>query len=327
MCGKEVVPMVHQIKVAVLSRSFSANDTLMSELRSRFSEVKPNDTGRTLRGPELVNFLAGYTHAVVALETVNDELLQQLPNLQVIGKYGVGLNNVDLHACERRGVRVGWTGGVNRRSVAELSVCLAIASLRRVVETHTEIRDGVFRQLKGLQLSGRTVGLLGCGHVGKTSAKLFRALGCSVLAHDIRSFPEFYEENAVTPVGLDQLLAESDVISIHLPYTPATQNILSRDRLLTIKPGAVLINTARGGLVDERALKERLVGGFLHGAAFDVFDPEPPVDTELLRLPNFIATGHIGGSAEEAILAMGMAAIDGLENPINATDHIQDYER
>lgn len=313
--------------VAVLSRSFSAHEALVAELKKRYVNVKLNDTGRTLAGEELLSFIQGIPRIIVAMETVDDALLSQLPDLKIIGKYGVGLNNVDLEACQAHGVRIGWTGGVNRRSVAELALGLSICAYRHIVASHVEISAGTFRQIRGRQIEGRTVGLLGCGHVGKETARLFLAMGCRVIAHDIRDFPDFYAETGVKPVSLETLVSESDILSLHVPFTKATDNILSKDRLAQMKSDAVLINTARGGLVDEQALKAMLKEGRLAAAAFDVFSPEPPEDMELLRLPNFIATGHIGGSAEEAVFAMGMAAIEGLENAVPALDHVPEYLR
>jgi phosphoglycerate dehydrogenase-like enzyme len=319
--------MNNTASVAVLSRSFSAHDKLVAELNRRYSDVTLNDTGRTLAGDELVAFLQNKSHVVVALEKITDEILAQLPDLQVIGKYGVGLNNVDLHACEKRGVKVGWSGGVNRRSVAELVIALSIASLRHVVMSHMEIVGSGFRQIKGRQLEGRKVGLLGCGHVGQEVARLMIALGCEVHAHDIRDLSAFYAETGVKSVSLDDLVATSEILSLHVPLTPATSMVINADRLARMRSDAVLINTARGGLVDEAALKAALRDGKIASAAFDVFEPEPPVDMDLLRLPNFIATGHIGGSAEEAIFKMGMAAIDGLESAQPALSHVPDYLR
>lgn len=138
--------------------------------------------------------------------------------------------------------------------------------------------------------------------------------GCTVLANDITDFSDFYAEHGVQPVNLEALLARSDVVSLHLPFDPSTKNILNAERLASMKPGAVLINTARGGLVDEVILKTQLEERALGGAAFDVFAVEPPEDTAILQLSNFLVTPHIGGSAEEAIVAMGRAAIEGLDN-------------
>jgi D-3-phosphoglycerate dehydrogenase len=213
----------------------------------------------------------------------------------------------------RRGIALGWTGGVNRRSVAELVIAFAIALLRNIPLANRELIAGQWRQPIGRQLSERSVGIIGCGHVGKDLAKLLRAFGCRVLAHDIRDFPEFYAEHGITPVGLDDLLADADIVTLHVPLDATTENLLAADRLAQMKPDGLLINTARGGLVDETAVKKMLMNGLLGGAAFDVFACEPPEDPQLLALPNVLATPHIGGSSAEAILAMGRAAIRGLD--------------
>jgi D-3-phosphoglycerate dehydrogenase len=208
-----------------------------------------------------------------------------------------------------------------------LTIAFAIDCLRHVVQSHSEIQGSTFRQIRGRNLEGSTVGLIGCGHVGQRVARLFQAFGCAVLAHDIRSFPDFYKETGVEPVSFDALLARADIVSLHVPLTSATHNMIGAAAIARMKHDAVLINTARGGLVDEQALKAALKAKKLYGAAFDVFAPEPPQDAELLALPNFIATGHIGGSTAQSVLAMGRAAIDGLENAIDARDHVPDYLR
>ena len=224
------------------------------------------------------------------------------------------MDMLDLEAMARHGVRLGWTGGVNKRAVCELVIAFAIALLRHMPRLGNEILDGTWRQIMGRQLSGRTVGIIGCGHVGKDLAILLRAFGCRVLAHDILDFADFYAANGIQPMGLEALLETADVVTLHVPLDESTKNMLSARRLSRMKPDAILINAARGGLVDETALKSMLKEGRLAGAAFDVFADEPPQDRELLCLPNFIATPHIGGSAEEAILNMGRAAIKGLDD-------------
>lgn len=300
------------MKIAVASRSFSRHPILRAELSAQFPNVTFNDAGTSLKGAALVEFLRGHDAAITALETIDDSLLAALPDLTVIGKYGVGLDMIDLEAMRRRGVRLGWTGGVNRRSVAELVIAFAIALLRHIPQGHNEIKAGIWRQLMGRQLSDRVVGIVGCGHVGKDLALLLKAFGCRLLAHDIRDFQDFYAAHGIEAVGLERLLAEAEVVSLHLPLDASTRNILSAERLSLLRPQAILINAARGGLVDEAALKEMLKSGRLAGAAFDVFASEPPEDKELLAVPNFLCSPHIGGSAEEAVLAMGRAAIAGL---------------
>ncbi len=300
-------------RVAVCSRSFSRHPVLRRELQDRHPDATFNDEGRVLAGEELIEFLQGHEKAITALETLDAALFAAVPELKTVSKYGVGCDSIDLDAMAAAGVRLGWTGGTNRRSVSELVISFAVQLLRHLPQARAEVLDGVWRQHIGRQLSNRTVGIVGCGHVGKDLGRLLRALGCKVLANDILDFPDFYAESGVEPVGLEELLRQSDVVTLHLPFDETTANILSAERLAIMKSNAILINTARGGLVDEAALKGALKDGRLLGAAFDVFATEPPEDQELLNLPNFIVSSHIGGSAEEAILAMGRAAIRGLD--------------
>ena len=301
------------IRVVVCSRSFSRHPVLRQELRDRHPDTTFNDEGRVLAGEELIRFLKGHEKAITALETLDAGLFAAVPELTAVSKYGVGCDTIDLDAMAKAGVRLGWTGGTNRRSVSELVISFAVQLLRHLSQARAEVLDGVWRQHVGRQLSERTVGIVGCGHVGKDLGRLLRAFGCKVLAHDILDFPDFYAKNEIVPVGLEELLRQSDIVTLHLPLDETTRNILSAERLALMKPDAMLINAARGGLVDETALKGALKDGRLSGAAFDVFATEPPEDHELLNLPNFIVSPHIGGSAEEAILAMGRAAIEGLE--------------
>ena len=303
-------------RVAVASRSFSKHPMLREELKSKYAHVTFNDEGRLLSGKVLIDFLKGHDMAITALERLDQDVFSSLPELKVVGKYGVGLDMVDLVAMEKAGIKIGWTGGVNRRSVSELVVAAAVQLLHRVPEAGQLVRDGGWYQIKGCQLTGKTVGIIGCGHVGKDLVLLLKAFDCKILVHDIRSFPDFYEIHAIEPAGLDNLLKRSDVVTLHLPLDDSTMNMLTAQKLSLMKKGAVLINMARGGLIDEKALKQMLIEGHLKGAALDVFRDEPPIDLELVKLPNFLSTPHIGGSTEEAVLAMGRAAIMGLETPV-----------
>jgi len=301
-------------QVAVCSRSFSRNPALRAELLSRYERVTFNDAGGKLEGEGLVAFLRGQDKAIIALERIDDYVLSRLPELSVISKYGVGLDMIDLDAMRRHGKRLGWTSGVNRRSAAELALAFAIVMLRHVHAANREVLSGVWRQHEGGLLSARTVGIIGCGHIGKDLVRLLQPFECAILVNDIRHYADFYAQFRIEPTRLEDLLARSDVVTLHVPLDETTLGLLTAERLGLMKPGAILINAARGGLVDEAALKRMLVEKRLAGAAFDVFSVEPPVDMELLQLPNFLATPHIGGSAAEAILAMGRAAIQGLDD-------------
>ena len=300
--------------VAVTSRSFSRHPVLRVELLARYPAARFNETRGTLAGEALVELFADCTKVISSLEQIDDALLERLPDLRVVSKYGVGLDTMDLAALARRGIRLGWTGGTNKRSVAELVLAVAIALLRHLPTANGELRAGTWRQIQGRELSARTVGLIGCGHVGKEVARLLRGLGCRVLAHDIRDYAEFYAETGVEPVALDDLLGRSQVVSLHVPLDDSTRGMLSAERLGLMDKDALLLNMARGGLVDEDALKAMLKDGRLAGAGLDVFADEPPTDLELLNLSNVLAMPHLGGSSEEAVLAMGRAAIRGLDD-------------
>lgn len=308
-------------RVAVTSRSFSRNATLRAELLHRYPGADFSPSSGVLAGTALVELLRGHDAAIVGLEVIDERVLAALPELGVISKYGVGLDGLDLDAMARHGVRLGWTPGVNRRAVAELTLMFAIALLRRVPESSRALVEGRWHKVAGRELGGRTVGIVGCGHVGQEVVRLLAPFGCRVLVRDIRDYAEFYRAHGVTPVALDRLLAESDVVTLHVPLDPSTRGMIGARELAAMRPGAVLINAARGGIVDETALAGALASGHLAGAAADVFAAEPEASPALLALPTFLGTPHIGGSSEEAQLAMGRAAIDGLETarPIGPT--------
>lgn len=295
--------------IAVTSRSFSRHPVLRAELLERHPDARLNDAGATLRGEALVDFLHGCDRAITALEPIDDALLSRLPELRLISKIGVGTDMIDREALERHGVRLVVHPGTNSRSVAELVVCFAIALLRHVPAAQGDLRRGGFEQRKGRTLSGRTVGIIGYGNVGRDLVSLIEPFGCTVLANDVAPI----DDPRVRPTGLEELLAEAEVVSLHVALDDATRNLIDARRLALMRPDAVLINTARGGLVDEVALADALGAGRLAGAGFDVFAVEPPEDGALLELDTFLGTPHIGGSTEEAILAMGRAAIAGLD--------------
>lgn len=300
------------MKVAVCSRSFSAHPILRAELLASFPDACFNDSGHQLQGPDLLAFLHGVNGAIVGLERIDDALLEACPSVRVIAKFGVGLDRIDLPALDRRGVRIGWTPGVNAPAVAEVVLARTIELLRHLHTSDAEVRAGRFPLRVGRSLGSCTIGLIGCGHVGKTVARVFRRFGATVLAHDIRDYPDFYRDEAVTPVDLDTLLATADVVSLHVPLTPRTRGLMNPAAFARMKPGALFLNTARGEVVDAAALEDALIGGHLAGAALDVFDPEPPTGSRLLGLANVRLSAHLAGSSDASTLAMGRAAIAGL---------------
>jgi phosphoglycerate dehydrogenase-like enzyme len=300
------------MRVAVAARSFNRNPQLRAELQARYPGTTFSEEQEILDGDQLVAFVRGHDHVIVGLERMDERVLSQLPELRVISKYGVGLDGLDIEAITRRGIKLGWTGGVNRRSVAELTLGFAIALFHRVPECDIALRRGEWHKVAGRELTGKSVGIIGCGFVGQELVRLLAPFECRLLAHDIRDYPEFYAAHRVTPVGLDELLAAADLISLHVPLDATTRRMIGAAELAKMRAGTFIINNARGGLIDEEALVAALESGHLAGAAADVFEIEPDANPRLLALPTFIGTPHIGGSAVEAQLAMGRAAIDGL---------------
>ncbi len=305
------------MRVAVPAISFCQHEGLVELLRKTYPDSKVNTEGHPYfrTEEETIEYLRGFDAAIVSFERINDRVLSALPQLKVIAKLGVGLDKIDPVAMKKHGVRLGWTAGVNKRSVAELAVCFALAGLRHVIATNVAMRAGA-RPLgrMGRQLTGRVVGVHGCGEIGKEFVRLLQPFDCEVLACDIKDYAEFYSRYNVTPVGFDELIARSEVLSIHLTVTNKTRDLYTAEVLDRLRPDCVLINTARGHIIDEAALRERLKSGRIAAAGIDTFAIEPADDDELLRLPNFIATPHIGAGSIEARWRMGTSAIDGLKN-------------
>lgn len=313
------------MKVGVPIGLMCRHPVLREELLAAWPDAKLNDALGIMSEDEMIAFLGDCDAAIVGREPVTDKVLSALPNLRVIGKFGVGCEDVDFDALRRHEVRFGYLPGVNKLSVAELALSFAIAGLRGVGAVSAAMRAGERpRQNLGRLLTGRTVGIHGCGHIGKELVRLLAPFGCTILACDILDFSDFYAEHGVEPVGFDELIGRAEVISLHLPLTHLTRDLYDAGTLGRLKSDCILVNTCRGFIVDEVALKDWLRTNPEAGACFDVFAIEPPVDDDLLRLPNFLSTPHVGASAAEARLAMGRAAIRGLtENEVPGPEYDQ----
>jgi phosphoglycerate dehydrogenase-like enzyme len=297
-------------RVAVTSRSFSRHPVLRAELCERFPNARFNDEGRTLAGDELIRFLEDAELAITALERIDDAILERLPRLRRVSKVGVGTDMLEVDAFDRRGIDLVISPGTNARSVTELALMMAIGLLRHVPEQAAGLAAGGWSQRQGSTLTGRTVGIVGFGNVGQDLARALAFFSCKVFAHDVhlpRTLPPHVES-----ASLEDLLRRCDIVSLHVSLTPETRGLIDSRRLSWMKPSAILINTSRGGLIDEEALLVALTTGRLGGAGLDTFADEPPGGSPLLGLPNVFATPHIGGSTAEAVLAMGRAAIAGL---------------
>jgi phosphoglycerate dehydrogenase-like enzyme len=302
-------------KVVAPSLSFGQHPGLVERLRAHYPDAKINTEGRLIHldEDELIDYLAGHEAALVSLEWINDRVLAALPELRVVVKLGVGLDKIDPAAMRKHGVRLGWKAGVNATSVAELTLCTAIMGLRQVMSRNLMMRAGDRpMQAMGRLLSGRVFGIHGCGHVGREVVRFLQPFGCEIIANDIEDRSAFYKKYGVKSVSTDELWERSEILSLHLTVTKKTNGLYGPDVLDRLRPGCILINTARGQILDEAAVKERLKDNRIAIAAIDAFQQEPTEDDEFLNLPNLIATPHIGASSEEARWSMGVAAIEGI---------------
>jgi len=306
-------------RIKAASRTFSQHPRLRAEILAHFPNTAFNENGVAFDKSGLIEYLDDADGAVIGLELIDDEVLAACPRLRIVAKYGVGLDGIDTEACTRRGVAIGWTGGVNRRSVSEMALAFMISLSRNLYPTSIQLKGGVWHKSGGAQLSGKTVGIIGLGNIGTDLAGLLAPFGCRLLGNDIEDRTEVCRTLGITHVDKDTLFAESDVVTFHVPLTPETRHLVDRQVLEQMKPTAILINTARGPIVREADLKRALVEGTIAAAALDVFEVEPPVDHDFVSLPNLFCTPHIGGNAEEAVLAMGMSAIGHLKRHFLAT--------
>jgi phosphoglycerate dehydrogenase-like enzyme len=240
-------------------------------------------------------------------------VLRAVPSLTVVSKIGVGVDMLDLDAFDRRGVRLARAEGINSRSVAELALLLTLGVLRRVPEVTAGVSSGRWEQPRGRELTGKTVGIVGLGHVGRELARLVGPFDCRVLAVD--AYPQVVPDG-VRLTDFDVVLRESDIVSLHVPLTPDTAGLIGPGELALMKSDAVIVNTARGGLIDEAALVDALARDRLAGAGLDVLADEPPIDSVLLTHPKVFVTSHVAASTEEAVYAMGRAAIEGLDRAL-----------
>lgn len=304
--------MSNQSNIVVTSRTFSGIPALTDELYKYFVNVKFNNKQK-LTGDELVDFIGDAKGIIVGLEHVDGQLLDKCPNLEIVVKYGVGLDNIDTEACKQRNIHIGWTGGINRLSAAEMTIGFMLALSRNLFKTSLELKKGVWNKNGGSQLSGRTIGIIGVGNIGKEVIRLLKPFNCKIMVNDIIDQGDYYRSEGLIEASKEDIFTQADIISLHVPLTDDTRCMMNIETIKLMRSDAYLINTARGPLIEFSALKEALRTNKISGAAIDVYDEEPPMDKELISLDNIICTPHIGGNSKEAVIALGMSAVEHLK--------------
>lgn len=297
-------------QVLVTARSFANTPGVHQDmLRENGCELDLRAPSHPYTAEQLREMIAGYEGVILGLDACDASVIERADKLRVISRYGVGVDAVDLQAAARKGITVTNTPGANMLGVSELTIGLLFALARQIPQVAASAKAGGWTRPTGWELSGKTLGVIGFGAIGRDVGKKAVALGMKVLAYD-----PFWQGDmiGVESASLERVISEADVITLHSALTPDTVNLINAERIATMKTGSYLINTARGELVDEKALYEALKAGKLGGAAVDAFRTEPPTGNPLLTLDNFIAIPHLGATTRESVQRMAMMASQNL---------------
>jgi len=303
---------LQKCKVLVTPTSFGKDDPDLRHLLERtVGEVVYNPYGRPLKSGELQPLVRDCDGFIAGLDEIDASALEAGKQVKVVARYGVGVDRVDLEAATRLGIVVTNTPGANSVAVAELTVAFILALARNLCLANQATHRAEWPRFSGMGLQDKTIGLVGFGRIGREVAIRLKAFGPQLLSYDPNLKPEDIASYEVEPVTLDVLLARANFVSLHAPVLPSTYGMVNAQFLSAMKPGAFLVNTARGELVDEAALVEALQSGRLQGAALDCFCKEPPEqDHPLLQLPQVILTPHSGSHTDQAVFQMGQMALE-----------------
>ena len=304
--------------IGVTSRTFSRSSDLRNKLEKHFSNIKYNQEGVHFDDESLISFLSDCEAAIVSEDNLTKEVIEKLPSLKIVSKFGVGLDSIDTDFLNKKGIKLCWKPGVNATSVAELALCYLILILREAQQLNRDLISGSWSKIKNSRdLSEVTIGIIGFGHIGQTLALYLEQHQSRVLAYDpILKSGEKLKFN-VESVDLDSLLKKSDAITLHVPLSDNTLGMIGEREINLMKKNSVLVNLSRGGIVSEQAVYKALKAKHLAGAAFDVFDNEPNIDPKLVAMKNFFSTPHIAGTSKNATIKLGLSAINGLIESIN----------
>lgn len=291
------------MKLVITPRGFSSYglEEIVVLEKAGFT-VDYNDTGRAYSKEELLKKSQDADALIVGVDDIDRSFLEACPRLKIICKFGVGIDNIDTDFCKEKGIVVERTLGTNTNAVAEHVAALMFLDAKNLYRNIAEVRDGFWNKPTGYEISGKVLGIVGYGAIGKRLAEIALSLGMKVLVQDILPIKENeLKKSAVNEASFEEILLHADYLSLHLPLVDETKNMFSQTAFEKMKKSACLINTARGGIVDEEALYEALIQGKIRSACFDVFSKEPPQrGDKLVTLDNFYLTSHIGARTEEA---------------------------
>jgi phosphoglycerate dehydrogenase-like enzyme len=305
--------------ILITPRSLTAaGHPALTRLQDAGYELVFSTPGQQPTTAELLQVLPGCVGYLAGVEEVDAQVLEAARGLRVISRNGVGTNNLDLAAARRLGITVCTTPGANARGVAELAMAHLLALARWVPFSDHALKAGGWQRRKGMEVCGKTLGLIGCGHVGRLVARFALGMDMKVLAHDVMPDATFAPSPEFRFMPLADVLCQSDVISLHCPALGDGRALIDAAALATMKQGVFLINTARADLIDAAALTAALQSGQVAGAAMDVFRSEPPTGDPLVACDRVVATPHIGGFTEQSVDRAVDMAVDNLLQALNA---------
>lgn len=301
------------MKILVTPRSFGkANPELFDRLKDAGLEVVRNDSGRAFSEDQMAEMIADCDGVILGLDPLTARVIAAAPRLKAVSRFGVGLDNIDLEECRRRGIKVSRTLGAIDNAVADYAFAFILAVARRLALSDRQCRDNDWTKITGLDVHGKTIGIIGLGAVGKCVARRARGFDMRILAADPRWDEGFARELGIERADADEICREADFITLHCLLNEETRGLINARRLAMMRPKAVLVNTARGGLVDEAALLDALKNNRIWGAGIDVFDPEPPKNPLWRELDNVVISPHCSSAAFGASERSGSLAVDHL---------------
>ena len=301
-----------KILVTPTSMQPDSGSAALDELRAFSSDLVFNPSKKPMKEDELIEALQGCEGLLAGLDEITAKVFENCPELRVVSRYGVGYDRVDVDAAKEHGVIVTNTPGVNAEAVGELTMGLLLAIARKIPDLDRDTRAGGWKRSTGFECLGKKICILGLGAIGKVVARCAKGFGMEVSAYDPFIDEEYCEKNGILSIGFEQGIAEADVISLYLPLTDDTRHLIDKKAIDMMKPGAVVINASRGGLIDEEAACEALRDGRLGGLGLDAFEHEPPEASPLFEFDSVVVTPHTGAHTAEATRNMASMSVRNL---------------
>lgn len=290
-------------KILVTPRAFAKSGMEQIQMmREAGWEVHVNETGKSYTYEEFLDYAKDVDGIIIGVDKANRDMLDKCTNLKAIAKYGVGVDNIDMEAAKEKGIRISRAIGSNSVSVAEHTIALMFALSKNIYVASKQVKNGSWNKPYGFEVNDKTIGIIGFGNIGKNVARMVQGLNMKVMAFDAFPIDETYANtNNIQISTFDEIVENADVITLHLPLTEETKNMFHLDVMKKMKPTSILINAARGGIVNEADLYTALLTKEIAGAGFDVYSTEPPMANDpLLQLDNFVLTPHTASKTKEA---------------------------